>query len=173
MKLTERSTSICLALGRLPRRTTVRYQPIWRLRTSRTSPQTSGAGILTAASLRSFGGHRLTRTTDRPADDDPRPAGRASLGSTSRGESALQRGLAREHRCDSTFDGLVQNHRSQVCPETFRGTWSDLRKHQRAPRRTSSMASCGGTNPVISPPHDSPHRPTAGLDGARTTTAGM
>ena len=33
----------------------------------------------------------------------------------------LQRGLAREHRCDSTFDGLVHNHRSQVCSETFQG----------------------------------------------------
>jgi hypothetical protein len=75
--------------------------------------------------------------------------------------------------CPGANLSLIQNHRSLVCSETFRGTWSDLRKHQRTPRRTSSTASGGGTNPVIFPPQYSPHRPTAGLDGARTPTAGI
>ena len=57
--------------------------------------------------------------------------------------------------------------------ETFRGTWSDLRKYERAPDVPPSVALPGGTSPVIARPQDSPQRSTAGLDGERTTTAAM
>jgi hypothetical protein len=177
MKLTERSTSSRFAsrcvdcLGGRPfaisQSGAPRHPGPPRRRVERDIP--------TAASLRSFRGRRvrpIDPPTCPPMTIRDRREGQPRIDQPSMSRP-LQRELAREHRCDSTFDGLVQNHRSQVCSETFRGTRSDLRKHQRTPRRTSSMASCGGTNPVISPPQDSPRRPTAGLYGARTTTAGM
>jgi hypothetical protein len=60
------------------------------------------------------------RPTDPPMTIPDRRAGGLGIDQPSMSRP-LQRGPPREHRCDSTFDGLVHNHRSRVCSETFQG----------------------------------------------------
>ena len=93
----------------------------------------------------------------RPALDESAPSNAGSRASTAATQRSMGSSITIEVKCVRKLSG----GRGLTCVNT------------NVPPDTSSMASCGGTNPVISPPQDSPRRPTAGLDGARTTTAGM
>lgn len=60
------------------------------------------------------------RPIDPPMTIPDRGAGQSRIDQPSMSRS-VQRELAREHRCDSTFDGLVQNHRRSSVFGNFRG----------------------------------------------------